>query len=652
MAKKTGLFLLLVWLFLLWILFLRFQQSPFTQEYHIGTYLITLLKVAAILLVTTSTGARLLALLRCKRVSLPVASAIGLALLGIVSLGLGSAGGIRPYVIWPIIAALAAVSIRQLATVLRRLGSLPVLKLEPVEVLVTSLLAFVLVVCLVNCLAPVTANDALVYHLALPKSYASEGHTLKLAYNVYANMPHYGEILYTVFYSVAGEPGARLLYFFMLVAASGAVYALARRFAERRFALIAAGIFLAQPLLLDNRIVCNIDVMLTYFFICAVISAFDTLKEPAGWKPIVALALLAGFMLGMKYTAIAACLSLLPVLLGAPGKHPSWRVILIGVAVTAIIFIPWAIKNETSVGNPFYPMLEETFDGDNWDSVQGSQLVAWQRSMGMGRSALDYLLLPWNISTKAKPGMNYSRFDGTITPVILILLPLALIRWRRRTNILIIMAAIGFTFWALSSQQLRFLIPTLALLAVVGSIGVANIAEGVSERWVSIVLIVIVLIQVSGLLVPDQYGNPFISRAFGDRLAVVTGTETSEDYLGRTIQPFTMFEHINRNLPPGEPVFMIWENRGYYLNRPYFADSFFEASTLMRMVTGAGNPAQLKQTIEQMGYRYVVVNDLLGEVFAGGYSRRDIGILRAFISEHLEPIHTSNRMTLYAMKSR
>ena len=100
-----------------------------------------------------------------------------------------------------------------------------------------------------------------------------------------------------------------------------------------------------------------------------------------------------------------------------------------------------------------------------------------------------------------------------------------------------------------------------------------------------------------------------------------------------------------------EPIFMIWENRGYYLNRPYFADSFFEASTLMRMVAAAGRAEQLRQVIVQMGYRYVVVNDLLGEVFAGGYSRRDIGILRAFISEHLEPIHKANRMTLYRIKT-
>jgi hypothetical protein len=112
-----------------------------------------------------------------------------------------------------------------------------------------------------------------------------------------------------------------------------------------------------------------------------------------------------------------------------------------------------------------------------------------------------------------------------------------------------------------------------------------------------------------------------------------------------------MFDHINKTLPVGEPILLVWENRSYYLDRPHFADSFFEASTLMRMVAGADSPAGLKRRIEAMGYRYILVNDLLGEVFARAYSRRDISLLGTMIADHLEPVHTVNRMTLYRIKS-
>lgn len=650
MTKKTGLFLLLVWLALLWILFLLFQQRPLTKEYHTGTYLITLVKVLAILWVATSIGSRVLSALGLDRSGLAVASAVGLTLVGITTLGLGRLGVLKPFVVWPLVTAVACLSYRQMTSVLGRLRSISISALGPTEVLIVCLIVSAIAVCLINCLAPVTANDALVYHLSLPKSYVAAGGLTELPYNVYANMPHYGEMLYTFFYCLAGEAGARLFYFFLLIGAGGAVYRLARRFVERRFALTAACIFLTQPLMLDHRIVCNIDVMLAYFFVCAVILALEVADHAVGWRSVIPVSLIAGFMLGMKYTAIAPCLGLL-VALCASARRPPFRTILIGVAMTAVVFVPWAFRNEVNVGNPFYPLFEKTFDGDNWDAAQGSQLVAWQRSMGMGRSALDYVLLPLNLSTKAKPGMNYSRFDGTITPVILILLPLALMKRHRHTLILILVAAIGFVFWTLTSQQLRFLIPTLAILAALGGVGLGNISRRISEGWMGVVLVLVILIQVSALLVPDQYGRPIVSSAFGDRLAVVTGTETERDYLQRTVQPVSMFEHINGTVPANQAVFMIWENRGYYLERPYFADSFFEASTLMRMVSGAGNASALRRTIEAMGYRYFVVNDLLGEVFSRRYSQRDISILRDFIHTHLEPIHRSSRMTLYVMKT-
>jgi hypothetical protein len=650
LTKKTGLFLLLVWLALLWILFLMFQQQPLTKEYHTGTYLLALVEVLAIFWVATAVGSRALSALGLDGSGLAAPCAVGLVLVGIATLGLASLGILKQLVIWPLVAAVAGMSFRQMTSVLRRLGSISVSALGPVEVLIVCLVVFSIAVCLVNCLAPATANDALVYHLSLPKSYAAAGGLTELPYNVYANMPHYGEMLYTFFYCLAGEAGARLFYFFLILGAGGAVYHLARRFVERRFALTAACIFLAQPLMLDHRIVCNIDVMLAYFFVCAVILAFDVADHAARWRSVLPVSLIAGFMLGMKYTAIAPCLGLLAALAASARRLP-YRTIVIGVVMTAAVFIPWALRNEVNVGNPFYPLFEKTFDGHNWDAAQGSQLVAWQRSMGMGRSASDYLLLPLNLSTKAKPGMNYSRFDGTITPVILILLPLALIRRHRHNLALMLVAGIGFVFWTLTSQQLRFLIPTLAILAVIGSIGLGNISKYISERWIRVVLVLVILIQVSALLVPDQYGRPIIGSAFGDRLGVVTGTETERDYLRRTVQPVSMFEHVNRTVPADRAVFMVWENRGYYLERPYFADSFFEASTLMRIVSRAGSAPALRRTIEGMGFRYFIVNDLLGEVFSRSYSQRDIGILRDFIGTYLEPIHTSNRMTLYVMKT-
>jgi len=318
--------------------------------------------------------------------------------------------------------------------------------------------------------------------------------------------------------------------------------------------------------------------------------------------------------------------------------------------VAVVVVAPWLIKNQIWVDNPVYPVLEGVFDGANWDGVQSQQLTAWQRSMGMGRGVADYLLLPFNISVRAKPGLNYTRFDGTLSPLFLALLPLVLLRRKRRVTVLIAIAIAGFAFWVLTSQQLRFLIPTIALAAVLAAIGISHLLERMPGRRHALFLGLVLVATASLLVTPDQYGRPLLANTFGDRLGPVLGLETRRAHLERTVQSFAMFEHINANLPPGEPVLMIWENRAYYLNRPYLADSFFEASTLMRMAARAGDAARLGERISEMGYRYVVVNEMLGDFFSRRYPPRETAILKSLVKDHLEPLHSSNGLTLYRLR--
>jgi hypothetical protein len=269
--------------------------------------------------------------------------------------------------------------------------------------------------------------------------------------------------------------------------------------------------------------------------------------------------------------------------------------------------------------------------------------------MGMGRGFTDYLLLPLRISVGGKPGLNYTRFDGTLNPVLLILIPLALFRRKRRTDMLLVMGAAGFVFWAMTSQQLRFLVPTMGLGAVLAAVSLGNLHRWIGRKGFVTLLTLILLIQITSFIVPDQYGRPMLSGLLGDRLPAAAGLEGRRSFLGRSIQSFSLFEQINENIPPGEPVFLIWENRGYYLDRPYFADSFYEASTLMTMAAGSAGPDDLKHMITRMGYRYVVVNEMLGEFFSRGYPPEAVGILKDFIDRHLQPVHSVNRLTLYTI---
>jgi hypothetical protein len=647
---RAILLLAVIILGLAWAVFLFYQNQGHVKENHAAEYVLSALSVTVLLVAATGLGS-LISGSGDRPEAFLVACALGLAVLGLGVFGLAAAGVLSRVAVWVVVVLSGLLSYRHIATLLRQAGaSLPARRPGWLTACFLLLIALGLIACLVSCLAPLSANDSLVYHLNIPSIYLSEGGMARLPHNVYANMPHNGEILYTLAYAAAGEAGAKLFYFAVLLLAGGAVFSLARRLTGTLPAVIGAACFLVQPLILDHRVVCNVDVLLAYFYMAAVIVALDTRSRRPGLRSFILLGILAGFMLGIKYTALFPCLTLLVLLGWADAPRARVKSVAAAALIALLMFAPWLVKNAVHTGNPVYPVLETVFDGANFDEVQGEQLMAWQRSMGEGRSVRSYLLLPFNVSLRGKPGLNYTWFDGTIVPVFLVLLPFALFRRKRTTTLFLVMAAAGFVFWAATSQQLRFLIPTLALSSAIAAVGISNILKWSGRKAAGPVLILLALIMISGLVLPDQYGRPFVSASLGERLSVVTGLETRRSHLERNVQSFSIFDYMNSSLPAGSPVFMIWENRGYYLDRPYFADSFFEASSVMRMVAASEDPAALAQRIASMGFSHVVVNEYLGRFFSQRYSPRARALREGLISDHLEALHSSNGLTLYTLK--
>ena len=642
----------LAWFILLAVLFGYFQFAGFLKSSPFGLYLGSAAGVVAIMSVAAGLGLHLLPEQRIDAGTLVARFAVGLAALGVLALLLCSIGLLRVYVVWPVLAGLGLLSYKEMSRAWAWLARFRLPRLDAAGFVVLAVGAAAALVLLINCLAPLTATDALVYHLNLPKIYTAAGGFVRLPYNVYANMPNYGEMLYTLVFCAAGETGARISYFLIVLATAAAIFALARRLVGPRFAAAGAACFLVEPLVLDNRVVCNVDVLLMFFLVAAVILLADALGRQTPERPIrpiFAAASLGGFMLGIKYTAIAPALSLVALPLFAFRGRIKIRTFLIALVIAAAVFAPWLVKNEVYVGNPLYPMFSSSLDGVNWDKIRETELVRWQRSMGMGRTALDYVLLPFNVNTRGNLG--YDRFDGTLAPVLLLLVPLAFVKRTRFTLALIVMMLGISVFWAFSSQQMRFLLPSIGLASVLAAAGLAWLNERAGIRAANMIMVLAALLGAFSLVVPDPYGKAFISGALGDRIDVVVGLESREAYLKRNIQPFDMFDYVRQYLPKDEPLFMIAENRAYYLDNPYFADSFYEASTAMRMVAQARGPQELGQSIRAMGFNYVLINSWLVDYFSRYYSAGDVAKLKAFIDQELQPLHSANRLTLYTLRN-
>lgn len=574
---------------------------------------------------------------------------LGLLALTYLTLGLGLVGLLYRGVGWLLILLPIVAAFRDTRAVLEEGRALVSgnEKTSPASLALAVVLAPILLGTLWLALAPVSAHDALVYHLNLPKHYVAGHRVAPLAMNVYSGMPHNLEILSTLAYLTGGETSAVVMDFAVRLIVCWGVYALARRFLSPPGSLLAVILFLLNPVVTSARTVGNIDLGMALFFLLAVLAVSKAQALPKGraaWLP----ALFCGYLMGCKYTGVFFAASGIVFLLFALPRSETRR-----WGVPALLLLapvaPWLVRNLAATGNPLYPLFPSVFESREWDAVLGQQLVRWQRSMGMGRGIADYLLLPWNVFLESQMGRGYRYFDGVLSPLPLVFLPFVVrLKNRGLWGRLLGLCVIPFAGWAATSQQVRFLIPILPLISVTTAAVIWSLDhEGFGSTkgrfrafGISLTLAFLTLFQL-----------PLISRNVARALPAVAGNTSREAYLSEVIQPHAVIRRANEVLPPTARVLMIWENRGYYLERPYLADSFFEASQIARLAARAGSPAAFAESLRSRGVSHVIYNHGLGQYFQTLYPREYGVFLRRFVEDHLEPLHSEREVTLYRLKA-
>jgi len=152
-------------------------------------------------------------------------------------------------------------------------------------------------------------------------------------------------------------------------------------------------------------------------------------------------------------------------------------------------------------------------------------------------------------------------------------------------------------FWALTSQQVRYLFPALAMLAIVGGWGMARWAPKLTlARWVG----------GAGLATWLLLAPLFIALQARGSFDVIRGAQTPEDYLTRTFSGYGAMQWINANTPATARVAVYGEPRDFYLKRPYFwaDDAHNQLIDYPKITTGA----QLVAALKKQGATYVLLN--------------------------------------------
>lgn len=469
-------------------------------------------------------------------------------------------------------------------------------------------LALVSALTLFFALSPPTASDydSLVYHLAVPAQYLRAGRVVALPYDHHSYFPLTLEMLYAAGLAWRGAIFAKLFHWLMLPIGAALIHAIGRRHLSARAGLLGAALWVSLPVVQSEAATAYIDLGLAVFSLGAVF-CFLNWHQTANPRWMAACGLFCGLCLGSKYLGALVCiwLAVWIIVLSLREKR-SLRSLGPAVVLALVIGGGWYLRNWLLTGNPVYPFAFSIFGGKGWTADMAAAYAADQKAFGFGHGPLDLLQLPWRLSfspLNLRPSSETAtyRFEtagmilSSILGPALLAFGAPLIGIRRKpfaVGFALWTIVFLFSFWALTGQYLRYLLPAYALGSLACGWGVRQYLQGGPVlRWAAGLTLIAWLGFAPALTYYQDRG----------RLPVILGAETAADYL-RGFPGYDAMSWASNNTPPNAR-FAVWgEPRCFYLQRDYFwADKGH--NTLIDY------DAPLLPQLKKLGATHVLVNE-------------------------------------------
>jgi len=466
-------------------------------------------------------------------------------------------------------------------------------------------------------LAPPTAKDALVYHLAVQKTYLAAGRFVEIPHNIFAYFPQLVEGLYACGMSAGSDRTAALIHTgFGLLLCLG-TYRLARITGlSSTGGWLAAAVLASTPMVWLEAGWPYVDLALAFYVVQALHCLLDW-HITGRTSALVLAGVFFGGAASIKYSALPLALAMTPVLLGWLAATPSLpsssgpsighiiRALALFFGPLLVVAAPWYGRNLWLVHNPVFPLLYTLFPTQSagWDADHARLHLLFLQGYGSAtKDWLDYLTLPWRVCWLARTD-DIRHYDGEIG-AIYFLLVLALGLWRQmdsRMRGLTAFASLFFVLWALSSQQVRFLLPILPPAAVV-SVWFAADWLGVNRRLRRIGLICL------GLFITANALRTADLAVEGQAIAAGLGLVPAGDYLRSKLPEYGLFRFLAEHTEPQTRIWLVTTGaRTYYLERPFVTDYAFEDYTLARLVRGTRTADELAAAVAQLDVSWLII---------------------------------------------
>jgi hypothetical protein len=509
--------------------------------------------------------------------------------------------------------------------------------------------------------APELSWDSLNVHLPYARD-SAVAHRLGFVRNNWSSlMPSLPLMSYITAFLFSNVTLAKIFNVLCYLLGGGILYWFARRWWGTAHAVAACVLFWSCPVALYEATTTMIDLPLTVFSEIAVLSLLEWVRwEKTAFFWLSAISF--GLALGCKYHAGFWLLPLLAVIWwheAGVRKHNRGHALMLAFRysiVAFLIFLPWLVRSYIYTGNPVFPVANSIFKSPLFPPTMDAAARDVYVNFREGFSLIKMLELPWAVSFQP------ASFHGTLGAIFFIGTLFALLR-RKTPQVRngLFCALIYFGSWALTAQEIRYLLPLLPLLAMITTAGFLGISptplvESVEARKVALLKRLgyyggmAAIVAGSCMAFPPVYPKLVHDwtywHSFISPFPYLSGRQTREEFLQRDVPSIYVFDYINKNLKSSDLVYLLGEGAVFYSQVPALYSFTVDGDSVLLQDTGEGimeRLRQLKITHVLLNYNSVTPPISGVKIRPGAYIFLD----KAFLERYLAPLYSKNNVVLY-----
>lgn len=501
---------------------------------------------------------------------------------------------------------------------------------------------------------PVTAQDALIHHLAVPKWWVEANRIIPIAWHEWSFYPMLLNLGFTFLLKNGLGVLIPLYHTLFLILLCGVVSSFVYyKSRKAHLTQIAFLLTLSLPICIRLASTPLVDLGLALWAAIAWFSIIYWIEEEKGRRYLFLSGISLGLALGTKYNGLLYCALFFPFyLLLCLQRRLSVRVIFWGGATliffALLVYSPWLIKNFSWTGNPIYPLYKNTFGGsiDALPATSGFGPLEHRKRV-YGESDVDIILIPIRMLLFGKDG-DPRYFDGVLSPfLVLAILPVWLLRresWAVSTSL--ISAFYVLFAVVLGSSRIRYIAPVYGPLLVLAVFGLNEAGRLFKQSRVKPFQYIVFSFHLIFALV-------YIALLFktSETIHFISGSETKQDYLRRRIEEYKVIEFANQNIKEGATYLLLTGNVFYYFEGQVISGGYYSADPVIQWINNASDSKGLKIAFESHQISYLLAH--VGRTkrsLSGKLSNAKKSLWNDFVTQELELIKREDPYWLWRLR--